>query len=324
MNATQLKWIIGQRGLTPTTRLLLFYYCARANGELVCFPSYGKTADDCELTRRGVIKGTLALCAGGQISILANGERDAILAKAVGKHNPKVNVYRINSPSCAANGEHSSPPHSEHSSPSLPNGEHSSPSYTSLEAKALAMCVPIEPEGGEHSSPLATTDGEQDAPSVVNRMHADGEQDARQVVNTVHPNLEENLKGNFAREAEAPHAAPVVGRSHPAGAPSSARAPEPKDDEGLPKRGTTIGGALGGAPAKAPVLGAGDGSAPTQGLRKPGAPPDPFAEWLDDGAPAARALALAIPRPKPIYATPEAIKAARQALATASAARGGP
>lgn len=48
-------WIYQLRGLTLAERVLLPYYCARANGDGTCFPSYGRTADDCELSRRSVI-----------------------------------------------------------------------------------------------------------------------------------------------------------------------------------------------------------------------------------------------------------------------------
>ena len=291
---TPIKWIIAQRGLNPTARLLLFYYCARANGELVCFPSYGRTAQDCELTRRGVIKGTLQLCASGQISIVSSpAERSAILAKAGAKDNCRANIYRINAANNATD--------SEHSSPSSQVGEHSSP-LARTEAELLALCVPIE---SEHSSPSEGSDGEQDAPSMVNQMHGDGEQDAPRLVNTVHPNLKEELT------TEPREGAPLARTL--SGAPGAPREQE-AGTEPAPEPTATTGGTPAEAPPKAPVLGGGASSLP-QGLRRPGAPPDPFADWLDQGAPPDRAIALAIPRPKPIYAPLEAIKAARQSLA---------
>jgi hypothetical protein len=312
------KWIIAQRGLNPVARVLLYYYSTRANGELVCFPSFSKTAQDCELTRRGVIKGTGQLCAGGQISVVsAPSERTAILTKAGAKHNSRANVYRINLTNGATDdGEHSSPSQANgaHSSPS--DGEHSSP-LPRNEAELLALCVPIK---GEHSSPSDPPDGEHSAPSMVNTVHSgwctqfthDGEHSSPESRESELRESELSPRVN----AQAREGAPLA-RSL-SGAPGAPREPEAGTEPPTEPAATTGGGATDAPLAKAPAIGAG-ATSPTQGLRKPGAPPDPFADWLEDGAPAARALALAITRPKPLYAPPDVLKAARQRLAQRAA-----
>lgn len=45
------NWAIGQRGLKPATKLVLWHLCDRHNPDKGCFPSQEKLADDCEMSR---------------------------------------------------------------------------------------------------------------------------------------------------------------------------------------------------------------------------------------------------------------------------------
>jgi hypothetical protein len=45
------NWAIRQRGLKPTTRIVLWHLCDRFNPDYGCFPSQDRLADDCEISR---------------------------------------------------------------------------------------------------------------------------------------------------------------------------------------------------------------------------------------------------------------------------------
>lgn len=45
------NWAITQRGLKPTTKLVLWHLADRHNPDLGCFPSQQRLADDCEISR---------------------------------------------------------------------------------------------------------------------------------------------------------------------------------------------------------------------------------------------------------------------------------
>jgi hypothetical protein len=45
------NWAIKQRGLKPTTRIVLWHLCDRFNPDYGCFPSQDRLADDCEISR---------------------------------------------------------------------------------------------------------------------------------------------------------------------------------------------------------------------------------------------------------------------------------
>ena len=51
-NAT--NWAIQQRGLKPATKIVLWHLCDRHNPDMGCFPSLGRLAEDCEMSRRSV------------------------------------------------------------------------------------------------------------------------------------------------------------------------------------------------------------------------------------------------------------------------------
>ena len=45
------NWAIKQRGLKPTTKIVLWHLCDRFNPDYGCFPSQGRLAHDCEISR---------------------------------------------------------------------------------------------------------------------------------------------------------------------------------------------------------------------------------------------------------------------------------
>ena len=45
------NWAIKQRGLKPTTKIVLWYLCDRFNPDYGCFPSQARLAHDCEISR---------------------------------------------------------------------------------------------------------------------------------------------------------------------------------------------------------------------------------------------------------------------------------
>jgi hypothetical protein len=45
------NWAIKQRGLKPTTRIVLWHLCDRFNPDYGCFPSQERLAEDCEISR---------------------------------------------------------------------------------------------------------------------------------------------------------------------------------------------------------------------------------------------------------------------------------
>jgi hypothetical protein len=44
-------WAIEQRGLKPTTKIVLWHLCDRFNPDFGCFPSQARLAQDCEISR---------------------------------------------------------------------------------------------------------------------------------------------------------------------------------------------------------------------------------------------------------------------------------
>jgi len=44
-------WAIEQRGLKPTTKIVLWHFCDRFNPDYGCFPSQARLAHDCEISR---------------------------------------------------------------------------------------------------------------------------------------------------------------------------------------------------------------------------------------------------------------------------------
>jgi hypothetical protein len=45
------NWAIKQRGLKPTTKIVLWHLCDRFNPDYGCFPSQDRLAEDCEISR---------------------------------------------------------------------------------------------------------------------------------------------------------------------------------------------------------------------------------------------------------------------------------
>jgi hypothetical protein len=45
------NWAIQQRGLKPTTKIVLWHLCDRFNPDYGCFPSQDRLAHDCEISR---------------------------------------------------------------------------------------------------------------------------------------------------------------------------------------------------------------------------------------------------------------------------------
>ncbi len=259
-------WIYQLRGLTLAERVLLPYYCARANGDGTCFPSYGRTADDCELSRRSVITGTEGLCSKGAMSIVADPvQRAAILAKANGQHNCRVNVYQINVGAVLLNGEAASPSHSEARSPSpRSNGEARSPSKPAHGEAAAPSSYP-------HGAARSPSHGAARSPSMVKLLHADGEAASPEYLTE-------------KRELE-PKSAPASAVTSGAGAPQPGKV---LDSGGEGRDGTPPP-----APPKAPTLGAQpEGAAPANAFRQPGeaakpppdSEPDPFADGGESSA----------------------------------------
>ena len=48
------NWAIGQRGLKPATKLVLWHLCDRHHRDHGCFPSQATLAEDCEMSRSGL------------------------------------------------------------------------------------------------------------------------------------------------------------------------------------------------------------------------------------------------------------------------------
>lgn len=51
MSHAATNWAIQQRGLKPTTKIVLWHLCDRFNPDFGCFPSQEQLADDCEISR---------------------------------------------------------------------------------------------------------------------------------------------------------------------------------------------------------------------------------------------------------------------------------
>ncbi|WP_296643915.1 helix-turn-helix domain-containing protein [Roseinatronobacter sp.] len=51
MSHAATNWAIQQRGLKPTTKIVLWHLCDRFNPDYGCFPSQGRLAHDCEISR---------------------------------------------------------------------------------------------------------------------------------------------------------------------------------------------------------------------------------------------------------------------------------
>ena len=60
MSHAATNWAIQQRGLKPTTKIVLWHLCDRFNPDFGCFPSQEQLADDCEI-RRSTLNEHLAL-----------------------------------------------------------------------------------------------------------------------------------------------------------------------------------------------------------------------------------------------------------------------
>jgi hypothetical protein len=48
------NWAIQQRGLKPTTKIVLWHLCDRYNPDYGCFPAQERLAHDCEISRAGL------------------------------------------------------------------------------------------------------------------------------------------------------------------------------------------------------------------------------------------------------------------------------
>jgi len=51
MSHAATNWAIQQRGLRPTTKIVLWHLCDRYNPDYGCFPSQARLAHDCEISR---------------------------------------------------------------------------------------------------------------------------------------------------------------------------------------------------------------------------------------------------------------------------------
>ena len=51
MSHAATNWAIQQRGLKPTTKIVLWHLCDRFNPDYGCFPSQERLAQDCEISR---------------------------------------------------------------------------------------------------------------------------------------------------------------------------------------------------------------------------------------------------------------------------------
>ena len=51
MSHAATNWAIQQRGLKPTTKIVLWHLCDRFNPDFGCFPTQGRLAHDCEISR---------------------------------------------------------------------------------------------------------------------------------------------------------------------------------------------------------------------------------------------------------------------------------
>ncbi len=61
MSHAATNWAIQQRGLKPTTKIVLWHLCDRFNPDYGCFPSQERLAHDCEISRATLSLGDLTL-----------------------------------------------------------------------------------------------------------------------------------------------------------------------------------------------------------------------------------------------------------------------
>ena len=55
MSHAATNWAIQQRGLKPTTKIVLWHLCDRFNPDYGCFPSQDRLAHDCEISRSNIL-----------------------------------------------------------------------------------------------------------------------------------------------------------------------------------------------------------------------------------------------------------------------------
>jgi hypothetical protein len=67
MSHAATNWAIQQRGLKPTTKIVLWHLCDRFNPDFGCFPSQEQLAEDCEISRSTLNEHLALLETAGQI-----------------------------------------------------------------------------------------------------------------------------------------------------------------------------------------------------------------------------------------------------------------
>jgi hypothetical protein len=237
-----IAWAFKQRNLTPLQRLVLMAISEYANGDRLGAPSISTIANAIEATRKTVIVAVRFLSEDRKlISLVTDPAKRQAFFKHVGMPlNCRANVYRINRP---ADGVTATP------SRGATNGVTATPSRR-------ANGVTATPSDGVTKTPSRRR--------MVKLLHQDGvtRTPTDGVAATPEPLI--NPLMNPLTRATASHA----------GASAAAPAPEAsKEDFQTDEKGKEASG----APAKAPVIGTTNGSAPpSNAFQPPGGRRDPF------------------------------------------------
>ena len=142
-----IAWAFRQRDMTASQRLVLIALAERANGEMVCFPSFDLIAEDCEISRRAAAAAVHFLAVErGLVSFVTDpAERAAIFAKAGKRRNLDVNIYRINRPEMpngsAENAPLSSAKSAPHCSAENARGAKSAPGRSAKSARGRSATI---------------------------------------------------------------------------------------------------------------------------------------------------------------------------------------
>ena len=75
-------WAIEQRGLKPTTKIVLWHLCDRFNPDFGCFPSQARLAADCEISRSTLNDHPFCTTPTARSAVLRSGTMRAMRARS--------------------------------------------------------------------------------------------------------------------------------------------------------------------------------------------------------------------------------------------------
>ena len=200
MSTPHIAWAFAQRGLTAAQRVVLIALAERANGELTCFPSEARLADDCEFSRRTVIAAVQYLRDERKLIEVVTDvvERAAILVKAGASAKARANVYRILRPH---EGEKSAPSQKSNGAKSARSeasdahdGEKSAHNHGVREKSAH-----LTRSNGAKSAHQTAAEGEKSSEEVCKSCTRDGAAFAHEPLNE---SLNEKKKGEGFQNSE--------------------------------------------------------------------------------------------------------------------------